>query len=66
MAHAFLCSAAGCAREFNTVPIKDLAWSYRQPLIDAEEVRDHIAFLDERVDVTIDGIARLRPQTPWS
>lgn len=64
------CAYKGTAQYYSPIvadaPAKDLAWSYEQPLIDAEEVRGYIAFFDERVDVTIDGVARARPQTPWS
>lgn len=44
----------------------DLAWSYHEPLHDAEPVRDRIAFFNERVDVVIDGERGERPITPWS
>jgi uncharacterized protein (DUF427 family) len=44
----------------------DLAWSYHEPLRDAAAVRDLICFFDERVDVTVDGVLRERPVTPWS
>jgi uncharacterized protein (DUF427 family) len=44
----------------------DLAWSYHEPLRDAEPVRDRIAFFDERVDVVVDGERRQRPVTAWS
>jgi uncharacterized protein (DUF427 family) len=44
----------------------DLAWTYHEPLHDAERVRDRIAFFDERVDVIVDGQRRPRPVTPWS
>ena len=33
----------------------DIAWTYRDPLREAEPVRDHIAFFNERVDVIVDG-----------
>lgn len=46
--------------------LTDLAWSYPDPLIDALEVKDLIAFFDEKIDVTIDGEPRPRPTTPWS
>jgi uncharacterized protein (DUF427 family) len=46
--------------------LRDVAWSYEDPLLDAFPVRDHIAFFDERVDVTLDGQALRRPVTPWS
>ena len=44
----------------------DVAWTYHEPLHDAEQVRDRIAFFDERVDVIVDGKRRDRPLTPWS
>jgi len=45
---------------------RDVAWSYHEPLHDAEPVRDRICFFDERVDVIVDGERRERPVTPWS
>jgi uncharacterized protein (DUF427 family) len=45
---------------------RDVAWTYPQPLHDAEQVRDYICFFDERVDVTVDGERRERPITPWT
>lgn len=64
------CAYNGTAEYYSPIvadaPVADLAWSYRQPLIDAEEVRDYVCFFDERLDVTVDGVARARPQTPWS
>jgi uncharacterized protein (DUF427 family) len=44
----------------------DVAWTYHEPRHDAEQVRDHICFFDERVDVLVDGVPRARPVTPWS
>ncbi len=45
---------------------RDIAWTYHDPLHDGELVRDRICFFDERVDVTVDGVRRDRPSTPWS
>ena len=45
---------------------RDLAWTYREPLHDATAVKDHIAFYNERVDLTIDGVLLERPRTQWS
>jgi uncharacterized protein (DUF427 family) len=44
----------------------DIAWTYHQPLREAEPVRNHVAFFNERVDVVVDGQRRQRPSTPWS
>jgi uncharacterized protein (DUF427 family) len=45
---------------------EDLAWTYEAPLPDAGELAGLICFFDERVDVTVDGVSRPRPVTPWS
>jgi uncharacterized protein (DUF427 family) len=44
----------------------DIAWTYRDPLHDAEPVRDLIAFFNERVDVIVDGERQECPITSWS
>ena len=44
----------------------DVAWTYHQPLREAEPVTEYVAFFDERVDVIVDGRCRERPVTPWS
>ncbi|MGD0241264.1 MAG: DUF427 domain-containing protein [Streptosporangiaceae bacterium] len=46
--------------------VPDIAWSYPDPRHDATQVRDLIAFFDERIDVTLDGERLPRPITPWS
>jgi uncharacterized protein (DUF427 family) len=46
--------------------VPDIAWSYTDPRHDAVQVRDLIAFFDERIDVRLDGERRARPVTPWS
>jgi uncharacterized protein (DUF427 family) len=45
---------------------RDIAWYYREPLREAEPVRDFVSFFDERVDVVVDGERQERPVTPWS
>jgi uncharacterized protein (DUF427 family) len=44
----------------------DVAWTYHQPLREAEPVTDRIAFFNERVDITVDGQRQQRPTTPFS
>jgi 2-methylisocitrate lyase-like PEP mutase family enzyme/uncharacterized protein (DUF427 family) len=39
----------------------DVAWTYHEPLHDAEPVRDRVCFFDERFDVIVDGLRRERP-----
>ena len=43
----------------------DVAWFYPEPLREAAEVKDMVAFWDERVDVIVDGERRGRPKTHW-
>jgi uncharacterized protein (DUF427 family) len=42
---------------------QDIAWSYPSPLPDAARLTDLVAFYDELVDVTVDGVARPRPES---
>jgi uncharacterized protein (DUF427 family) len=44
----------------------DLAWSYDFPTAALLPIAGMIAFYNERVDLTIDGIQEPRPQTPFS
>jgi uncharacterized protein (DUF427 family) len=46
--------------------MRDLAWSYEDPLRDGEQVRGRIAFYNEHVDLELDGEPQERPQTPFS
>ena len=44
----------------------DIAWSYRDPLPDNDEIRDLICFFNEKVDLYVDGEVVSRPRTQWS
>lgn len=44
----------------------DLAWSYPTPLPESTGIAGLIAFYDEKVDVTVDGVPQDRPRTPFS
>jgi uncharacterized protein (DUF427 family) len=46
--------------------LPDIAWTYKQPLHDAAQVRGLIAFFNERLDVIVDDERHERPITPWS
>jgi len=35
---------------------RDIAWVYRQPLREAEPIRDYVAFYAERTDTWVDGV----------
>ncbi len=45
---------------------EEVAWSYPQPLREADEVTDRFCFFNEFVDIVVDGEPLPRPQTPWS
>jgi uncharacterized protein (DUF427 family) len=45
---------------------RDLAWSYEEPIEAASRIAGYVCFYSERSDVTIDGEAQARPETPWS
>jgi uncharacterized protein (DUF427 family) len=64
---ATYCAYKGRASYFSLPGVRDdIAWTYREPLHDAVDVRDYICFFDERVDVIVDRRRRDRPRTPWS
>jgi len=45
---------------------QDLAWTYPDPIIENPRVAGLVAFFNEHVDLTIDGVRQERPLTPWS
>ncbi len=61
------CAYKGRASYFSLPDVRaDVAWTYPEPLREAEPVRDHVCFFDEHVDVIVDGPQRDRSTTPWS
>jgi uncharacterized protein (DUF427 family) len=46
--------------------VDDLVWSYPEPQLDAEPVRDLLCFYQERVELELDGELQTRPRTQWS
>ena len=44
----------------------DLAWSYRTPLPESQNVAGLIAFYNEKVDIYVDGVLQERPHTKFS
>jgi uncharacterized protein (DUF427 family) len=47
-------------------PVRDLAWCYDFPTLALGPVTGLVGFLNERCDVSIDGVAQPRPQTHFS
>jgi uncharacterized protein (DUF427 family) len=60
------CAYKGQASYLSHAHEPDVAWYYPDPLREAAEVTDRIAFFNERVDVDVDGERLERPVTPWS
>ena len=61
-----LCAYKGQASYWSLEDEADIAWSYPDPLREAAEVKNRIAFFNERVDLVVDGARLDRPVTPWS
>jgi uncharacterized protein (DUF427 family) len=55
------CPYKGEANYWSTDTRRDIAWTYRQPLPDATGLAGLIAFYDDPMDVTVDGVRRQRP-----
>ena len=60
------CAYKGQASYWSLGGEEEVAWSYAEPLREAAEVKDRIAFFNERVDLIVDGTPLERPITPWS
>lgn len=60
------CAYKGHASFWSVAGAADIAWSYPEPQEELHRLRDLVCFFDERLDVTLDGVARARPVTPWS
>ncbi len=61
-----VCAYKGQATYWSLENEADIAWSYPEPLREAAEVTDRVAFFNERVDLVVDGTRLDRPVTPWS
>ena len=44
----------------------DLAWSYRTPLPESVKIAGLVCFLNEKVDLVVDGELQVRPRTKFS
>jgi uncharacterized protein (DUF427 family) len=65
-----MCSYKGRATWYSAIVgsrrVDDIAWQYEHPLSDAADVQGYVAFLDERLDLVLDGEQQKRAVTPWS
>jgi uncharacterized protein (DUF427 family) len=58
------CAYKGEASHLSHEDLPNLAWYYRAPLPNAVPIAGLVAFYDDLVDVTVDGVLRDRPSTP--
>lgn len=42
---------------------QDLAWTYETPLLAVAPIANLVAFYNEKVDITVDGVGVGRPRT---
>ncbi|MGN6167270.1 MAG: DUF427 domain-containing protein [Solirubrobacteraceae bacterium] len=61
-----ICAYKGQASYWSLESEGDIAWSYPEPLREASEIKDLVAFYNERVDIVVNGTPLDRPVTPWS
>jgi uncharacterized protein (DUF427 family) len=62
------CPYKGTARHWSASggQPRDVCWSYEGPLPEIARIDGLISFYNERVDITVDGSALVRPVTPFS
>ncbi len=48
------------------VRAQDVAWGYGTPLVAASKVTGLVCFYNEKVDITVDGVAQKRPKTGFA
>jgi uncharacterized protein (DUF427 family) len=46
--------------------LEDIVWGYPAPIPEAPKIENLLAFFNEKVDITVDGVLQERPVTPWS
>lgn len=65
-----VCPYKGKAESYWTWPgppaVRNVAWSYAAPAPAVGAVAGRIAFYDELVDVSVDGVVQERPESPFS
>jgi uncharacterized protein (DUF427 family) len=64
--HRTYCAYKGEASYWSFGDHANLAWTYADPLPDAVQIKGLVAFFDELVDVTVDGVLRERPRTMFA
>jgi uncharacterized protein (DUF427 family) len=60
------CPYKGAAGYFSVAGVKDLVWYYDEPFAEVGRIAGLVCFLNEKVDLELDGEAIERPESPWS
>jgi uncharacterized protein (DUF427 family) len=58
--------ARWCSARVGDRLVEDLVWSYPTPIPENPRIAGLLCFLNEKVDITVDGERQERPLTPWS
>jgi len=65
-----ICPYKGTARYWSVrvggTVVRDLVWSYPDPVPENPKINDLLCFFSERVDIVVDGVPLDRPVTSWS
>lgn len=61
-----ICAYKGHASYWSVGDEEDVVWTYRDPLADALEVKDLLAFFNERMEIEVDGEPEQVIRTQWS
>jgi uncharacterized protein (DUF427 family) len=60
------CPYKGTAGYYSVAGVKDLVWYYEEPRPEAGGIKGLVCFLNEKVDLELDGESQERPETPFS
>jgi uncharacterized protein (DUF427 family) len=61
-----ICAYKGHASYWSVGDEDDVAWTYRHPFHEVAEIKDHLAFFNERVEIEVDGEREPDLRTQWS
>jgi uncharacterized protein (DUF427 family) len=61
-----ICAYKGHASYWSVGDEDDVVWTYRDPFHEVAEIKDHLAFFNERVEIEVDGEREPDLRTQWS
>lgn len=60
-------TASYLAAEIDGQRFEDIVWSYPDPVVESERIREYLCFYNEKVDaISVDGVEQPKPVTKWS